>query len=280
MLTVNNLTFSYGKKPLFENLSLSVPEGSICGLLGLNGAGKSTLLYLMSGLLFPNSGEVCFNDINVAKRLPSTLGNMFIVPEEFELPSMTLAQYMKINAPFYPKFDPDKLRRSLEAFDMKVMNVNLQTLSMGQKKKVYLSFALATNVDLLIMDEPTNGLDIPSKSQFRKAVAQSMTDSQTILISTHQIRDIESMLDHLIMLDQSEVLLDCRVADVTDKLSFANYPMSQTPKDALFTQPSAIGCQAVTIKRDDEEPGEINVEMLFNAALAHKDTIRSLFRNK
>lgn len=278
MLTVNNLTFSYGKKPLFENLSLGVPEGSICGLLGLNGAGKSTLLYLMSGLLFPRDGAVLFNDVDVSKRLPSTLSNMFIVPEEFELPSMTLAQYMKINAPFYPKFDADKLRRSLEAFDMKVMDVNLQTLSMGQKKKVFLSFALATNVDLLIMDEPTNGLDIPSKSQFRKAVAQSMTDDQTILISTHQIRDIESMLDHLIMLDQSEVLLDCRVADVTEKLTFANYPMSQTPQDALFTQPSALGCQAVTVKKDDEESGEINVEMLFNAALAHRDTVRSLFR--
>lgn len=280
MLTVNNLTFSYGKKPLFENLSLEVPEGSICGLLGLNGAGKSTLLYLMSGLLFPREGEVLFNDEDVAKRLPSTLGNMFIVPEEFELPSMTLANYMKINSPFYPKFDTEKLRRSLEAFDMKIMDVNLQTLSMGQKKKAFLSFALATNVDLLIMDEPTNGLDIPSKSQFRKAVAQSMTDSQTILISTHQIRDIESMLDHLIMLDQSEVLLDCRVADVTDKLTFANYPMAQTPTDALFTQPSAIGCQAVTIRKGDEESGEINVEMLFNAALAHRDKIRSLFAKK
>ncbi|MCF0190403.1 MAG: ABC transporter ATP-binding protein [Marinilabiliaceae bacterium] len=278
MLKVEEMTFSYGSKKIFENLNLEIPEGRICGLLGLNGAGKSTLLYLMSGLLFAKSGRIEFNDIDVMKRSPKVLRDMFLIPEEFELPAMTLKRYVEINAPFYPNFDNEKLQHSLDAFDMKVKDVKLNTLSMGQKKKVFLSFALATNVSLLLMDEPTNGLDIPSKSQFRKAVAQSMREDQTILISTHQIRDIESMLDHIILIDESEVLLNATVGEILDKLLFADYLMRDTPADALYTQASALGQQAVTVKRADEESSDINVELLFNASLEHKDVIRKMFK--
>ena len=163
MLQVKNLTYGYRKsaKKIFNDFSLALEPGRVYGLLGRNGAGKSTLIYLMTGLLTPESGDVEYEGVDVRERRPSTLSNMFIVPEEFELPAISLKKYVEINAPFYPNFSYDDLRSYLDVFEMNDENVNLKSLSMGQKKKVFMSFAFATNTRLLLMDEPTNGLDIP-----------------------------------------------------------------------------------------------------------------------
>ena len=85
---------------------------------------------------------------------------------------------------------------------------------MGQKKKVFMSFALATGTRFLLMDEPTNGLDIPSKSQFRKVIANNMTEDRTLIISTHQVHDVESLLDHIIIMNQSQLLLDASISNI------------------------------------------------------------------
>ena len=223
MLSVNNLSFSYKKRSgdLFHDLSLELQAGNVYGLLGKNGAGKSTLINIMTGLLTPKSGEVIFDGVNVRQRLPKTMSDLFLIPEEFELPRLTLKQFVSINAPFYPNFSMDDLQRYLDIFDMGGdMNVKLNSLSMGQKKKVFLAFAFATNTHILIMDEPTNGLDIPSKSQFRKLVTTSMRDDKMMLISTHQVRDISEILDHVTILDQSRVLLNASIADVMKRLAF------------------------------------------------------------
>lgn len=161
------------------------------GLLGKNGTGKSTLLYLMCGLLRPKSGSVTFCGSEMSRRQPSALQEIFIVPEEFTLPAVTLAQYVKYNAQFYPRFSNEILNNCLRDFEMDG-NLRLNELSMGQKKKAFMSFALATNTRLLLMDEPTNGFDIPSKSQMRKVIASNMSDEKTIVVSTHQVRDVES----------------------------------------------------------------------------------------
>ncbi|MGM9803704.1 MAG: ATP-binding cassette domain-containing protein, partial [Muribaculaceae bacterium] len=188
MIQIKNLTYRYGKSPqtIFNDFSLSLEPGGVYGLLGRNGTGKSTLIYLVMGLLTPCGGSVTFGGVNVRERRPSVLADMFIVPEEFELPSISLSKYVEINAPFYPNFSYDDLRTYLEVFEMGDLNVNLKSLSMGQKKKVFMSFALAANTRVLLMDEPTNGLDIPSKSQFRKIIARSMSENKIIVLSTHQ----------------------------------------------------------------------------------------------
>ena len=200
MIEVNNISFGYGGKlnSVFKDFSLSVEPGRIYGLLGKNGTGKSTLLYLIAGLLRPVKGEITVNALVPQRRLPETLQDIFIVPEEFELPKMSLENYVRINAPFYPRFSWDDLRRNLRDFDLPE-SLNLGSLSMGQKKKVYMSFALATNTSLLLMDEPTNGLDIPAKGQFRKVISSSMNDERTILISTHQVGDVNVLLDHVMI---------------------------------------------------------------------------------
>ena len=213
MIDVNNITFGYNKYcNVLQDFSLQFEKGKVYGLLGKNGTGKSTLLYLMMGLLRPKKGEVRVEGMNPTDRLPEMMREMFIVPEEYDLPRISLRQYVKSMKPFYPKFSDELLERCLAGFDM-TKDVNLGSLSMGQKKKVYMCIALATNTEYLLMDEPTNGLDILSKSQFRKVVIESMTDDKTIIISTHQVHDVERMLDHVCIIEPNKVLLDAPLVE-------------------------------------------------------------------
>ncbi len=276
MFTINQLSFGYNKRTgnLFEDFSLELNAGNVYGLLGKNGAGKSTLIYLMTGLLTPQAGEVLFDGENVRKRLPKTMSDIFLVPEEFELPNLTLQKYVDINATFYPRFSMEDMQRYLDIFEMgEMMDVKLNSLSMGQKKKVFMAFAFATNTRALIMDEPTNGLDIPSKSQFRKLVTTSMSDDKMMLISTHQVRDISDILDHVTIIDQSRVLLNTGFADVMSRLAFR--PMREGDQP-IFVQQSAMGSLVAVPARDGEET-KVDLEMLFNATLQNPEAINQLF---
>ncbi len=277
MLQVKNVSFSYrrGKKEVLHDFSLSLGKGGVYGLLGRNGAGKSTLLYLMSGLLIPKKGEVIYHDVNVRLRQPVTLRDMFLVPEEFDLPPISLLSYVELNSPFYPRFSKEDMVKYLHYFEMD-QDVNLGALSMGQKKKVFMSFALATNTSLLIMDEPTNGLDIPGKSQFRKFIASGMTDDKTIIISTHQVRDIDRILDHVLIMDNSQVLLDESIGDICNKLLFVESDNRNLANNALFTLPSVQGNYLLLPNTDGEE-SEINLELLFGATLAEPEKIKRMF---
>lgn len=279
MIAVENLSFAYRKtkRAVLHDFSLSFEAGRVCGLLGKNGAGKSTLLYLMSGLLTPKNGRVVFHDTDVRRRLPVTLQDMFLVPEEFELPPVTLANYVKLNSPFYPRFSNEDMQRYLHYFEMDT-NVNLGALSMGQKKKVFMSFALATNTSLLLMDEPTNGLDIPSKSQFRKLIASGMTEDKTIIISTHQVRDIDKILDHVLIMDESRVLLNESTGNICEKLLFVESDNRELAKTALYAIPSIQG-NFLMLPNKEKEESEINLELLFNATLAVPEKLTQLFHS-
>ena len=265
MIEVNNISFKYaGQKDLvFDNFSLRLEENNIYGLLGKNGTGKSTLLYLIAGLLRPKSGSVSFDLVETCKRQPETLSEIFIVPEEFDLPSMSLEQYVKINESFYPRFSREVLEACLKDFEL-TMDIKLNALSMGQKKKVFMSFALAANTKLLLMDEPTNGLDIPSKSQFRKVVAQYMSEERTLIISTHQVHDVESLLDHILILSQQKLLLDAPVSEITEKYTF-EYRTPDEMDDVLYAEPSLQGNAVIAPRKEGSAETQINLELLFNA---------------
>lgn len=277
MIKVENLSFTYPKSKhmVLHDFSFSLEAGRVYGLLGRNGAGKSTLLYLMTGLLTPKKGKIMYHDINVRSRLPMTLQDMFLVPEEFELPSIPLKKYIELNAPFYPNFSKEDMHKYLHCFEMD-MDVNLGALSMGQKKKVFMSFALATNTSLLLMDEPTNGLDIPGKSQFRKFMASGMTDNKTIVISTHQIRDIDKMLDSVMIMDESRVLLNESTVHICEKLCFKESDDRSLIDKALFAVPSLHG-NSLLLLNEHNEDSDINIELLFNAILAQPQKIANLF---
>ena len=277
MLEVKNLSFSYGRRKamVLEDFSLTLQKGSVFGLLGKNGTGKSTLLYLMSGLLRPQNGQVLYKGTDVVKRYPETLQDMFLVPEEVVLPNVKLKHYVKLNAPFYPKFSGEVLKACLSEFGMGE-DLELGALSMGQKKKVFISFAIATNVTLLLMDEPTNGLDIPSKSQFRKMIATNMSDDKAVIISTHQVRDIDSLLDHVVIIDEKQLLLNESVANICDTLYFAEQSMNEPIDEALYVQPSVHG-NHVVLPNTYHEDSNVNLEVLFNAMLAEREKMQQMF---
>lgn len=280
MLSIKDVTYGYAANyKVLSNFSLEFGEGGIYGLLGKNGTGKSTLLYLIMGLLHPNKGEVLYNGVDTRLRNPDIMSDMFIVPEEYNLPAISLKEYINSLRRFYPRFSEDTLKRCLDGFGMP-LDVNLGALSMGQKKKVYMCMALAANTGLLLMDEPTNGLDIPSKSQFRKVVANSMTDDRTIIISTHQVRDVELLLDRLAVIDQNRVLLDATMGEISDKLRFVDVDRNSLSAEALYYEDSVHGYSAVMKKTADLSETCVNLELLFNALLTDSKIINDVLGGK
>ncbi len=270
MITVKKLTYTYqgSRKRVFDNFSLTLNGNGIYGLLGKNGTGKSTLLYLISGLLRPNKGTVEIDGTPSFLRTPEMLADIFLVPEEFDMPEISLKQFVKLNSAFYPHFSQELLEECLHDFDVNPGS-NLKSLSMGQKKKVFMSYALATNTKILLMDEPTNGLDIPSKSLFRKVIASHMDESRTLIVSTHQVHDIENLLDHIIIVDNSHVLLDASTSDITSRYAFRTIPTSDATS-AIYAEPSLGRLNAILKHENGEPETQIDLELLFDAAISHK----------
>jgi ABC-2 type transport system ATP-binding protein len=276
MIQIQNLSFDYGKrKPVFRNLNLTLTEGNVYGLLGKNGAGKSSLLRNMAGLLFPTAGTCVVNGYNAQDRLPSFLQDLYFLPEEFHTPSVKIKEFVEIYAPFYPNFSRKQFLEYLEEFQLSD-NEKFTELSLGQKKKALIGFALSTNTKVLLMDEPTNGLDIPSKSQFRKIIANVATEERIIVISTHQVRDLESLIDPIIILDNSEVLLNASTEKIAEKLCFKNVSTVTNHEAVLYSEHSIRGFSIVTQNTDNED-SKADLELLFNATLTNQAQIKELF---
>src|SRR5262245_25221400 len=207
MVNIESLTFGYGRNPLFNELGLTLAPGNIYGLLGVNGAGKSTLLKLMSGLLFAPRGTVRSLGQNPARRAPSFLLDVFVLPEDAQAPNMQAADYLRARAPLYPRFDRTAFERHLTEFELPSTG-NLAALSHGQQKKFLLAFGLASQARLVLLDEPTNGLDIPSKSVLRRVITEALTPDRLFVISTHQVRDLGPLMDPIVILNKGRVLLN------------------------------------------------------------------------
>lgn len=279
MIEVKNLNFSYGKKNyfVFEDLSLDICNGKIYGLLGENGAGKSSLLYLISGLLTPKNGKVFIDEKDVRKRTADVLSTLAILPEVFSFPDLTVAQFIKINKPFYKNFSEEDFYKYLEIFNLSKY-INVKFLSMGQSKKFYISFILACNTRYVFMDEPTNGLDIPSKNSFRKIISLAASEEKTIVISTHQVHDIEKLIDHIVILDHSKVYLNESVYNLVKKLKFVETNDRELIEKAIYTENTPGGVKAILARDEsDDEETEIDVELLFDAVTSKENIFNSKF---
>lgn len=277
MIKIENLNFSYRKKhSLFNNLQLNVKPGNIYGLLGKNGAGKTTLLKIISGLLTPTSGKCEVLNSNPALRKPSMLQDLFIVPEAFYLPPIKITDYVRLNSVFYPNFDHEQFNNMLSEFQLN-SEEKLDQLSYGQKKKVILSFAFASNVRLVLLDEPTNGMDIPSKSQFRKLLATAATEERVFIISTHQARDLANIIDPIIILDNGEIVFNYSNEEISSKLAFISVN-DKNQEGVLYTEETLGGYRAVV--KSQGEPTRVDVELLFNAITNNPKQITELFNNK
>jgi len=274
MIKIDNLSFKYGKKEVLNDISMKLEAGKIYGLLGENGVGKTTLLKIISGLQKPWKGSCSVFGEDPFKRTPSFLSRIFYLPEELEFiqNDYSIRYFAKINAPFYPKFDNEKFETILKEFEVEG-DKKLNKLSYGQMKKAVLSFAIATNAELLLLDEPSNGLDIPSKTLFRRIIVQYVSDNTCTLISTHQVRDLENLIDPIIILDNKAVLINASLEKISEKLYFGLY--SSVPANALYSEPTPGGYLCVM---QNEEMGEskVNIEALFNATMHHKTLIREL----
>jgi ABC-2 type transport system ATP-binding protein len=278
MIDIQNLSFGYKrKKLLYKNLTLKLEAGSIYGLLGKNGAGKSTLLKNFIGLLFPKDGKIAVNEFEPKKRWPSFLDTIYFIPEEVYVPALTVEGYKNLFSPFYPSFSEEQFYSYLEQLDVKDKG-KLNGLSFGQQKKFIIAFALACNTKVLLLDEPTNGLDIPSKIKFRKLIASIFTDDKIIFISTHQIRDLDNLIDRVIVVDNGELLLNASVSDISEKLCFKTVSELSSPDEILYSEESLKGFSIVT-KNTNAEDSKVNLEHLFNAITEKPILAKAIFKN-
>lgn len=277
MIKIQDLHFAYGRKKVFNGLSLTLAPGHIYGLLGKNGTGKSTLLRNIAGLLFPNDGELRVMNHRPADRQPSFLQEVFTVPEEFYLPNLSIAKFQDSNAPFYPKFNQDQFQAYLKEFEIP-LDQKLQQMSYGQKKKMLIAFGLACNTALLLMDEPTNGLDIMSKSQFRKTMASAVNDNKCILISTHQVKDLENLIDRITIIDEGAILFDKTIEEINSRLNCKVSFDASEISNAIYREPSMRGETIIQLNYDGDE-GKMDLEMLYKAVVLRGDEIRAVFKN-
>jgi len=276
MIEINELSFGYANSDkLFKNMQLAMEKGGICGLLGKNGSGKTTLLKVIAGLIFPREGSCRVLGKVPSRRQPSFLEEIYFLPEDLFVPALTVDNYVEFYASFYPRFDHVLLSSCLNEFDLPRDKL-LTNFSHGQKKKFLIAFGLATNCRLFILDEPTNGLDIPSKAQFRKLLASIATDEKLFIISTHQVHDVENLIDSILILDEGKIIFHQSLLEVAKQLAFVQ---QQTEPDlsACFYYEKQLSGYATVITNSNDQDTHVDLEILFNAILSNKTKMQKLF---
>jgi ABC-2 type transport system ATP-binding protein len=280
MIRLETIDFGYSKKRLlFKNLTLELSRGHIYGLLGKNGAGKTTLLKLISGLRFISNGSALVFNENPALRKPKMLQDISFLPEELYTPSLKVKEFIQAYAPFYPNFSHQQFQDYLNIFEISNQNERIDKMSFGQKKKVMIAFSLACNTKILIMDEPTNALDIPSKAIFRKLMAPISTEERIVIISTHQVRDLHSLIDAIIILDSGKVILNESTETITQKLAFEVIEETESDTAILYEEDNVRG--KVTVRENTQQKEtKLDIELLFNAVMLNKEKIQHIFNPK
>ena len=277
IINIENVAFSYKKnQPLLESINLKMEYNRIYGLLGKNGEGKSTLLKLISGLSFPQSGQINVMGFNPQKRNPAFLQEVFFLTEELPQIHLSAADYEKVYAPFYPKFSSELFNKLLLEFEIDSRSKTQNTMSHGQKKKVMIAFGLATQTKLLLMDEPTNGLDIPSKAQFRKIVASIINEENCMIISTHQVRDLDNLIDSVTIMDNHKITFNQTLGAIEEKLLFKVSDRNNPDQQAIYSEDTLRGLYQIC-KNTTGESSKVDIELLFNAIVCERDKVYSQF---
>ena len=276
MIDIQDLGFRYRKRgqSLFSNLNLRLPAGTLCGLLGSNGAGKSTLLKLMAGLSSPQQGSCTVLGHSPGERAPEFLADVFLLPEEFQLPAIEATDYEKRIGALYPRFDGALFNRLLTELQIPRPQ-KLNTLSQGQKKKFLLAFGLATQVRLMILDEPTNGLDIPSKGQFRRLLIDQFQPERSFLISTHQVHDLQGLIDSVMVLAQGQILLHETIDELESRLQIT--VEQDPPHDALYVEKSLEGFKVIR-ENPGRQDSRLDLELMFGLVTTGPGKVREIFR--
>lgn len=256
-----SFTYPYSGAAALRNISLSIDEG-IYLLLGENGAGKTTFLHLAASLLLPSSGGVTINGSDSRDRKPSTLRSVFFTADDTEMPADTISTLARLHGRvFYPRFDSAMLDENLAAFGINP-SIPLSSMSLGQRKKAIAAYALALRADILLLDEPANGLDIGSRDILRSLMARCVEPGQTVIVSTHTTADLQPLFDGIIMLRQSNLLFCNTTAHIASRLGFGIYNIP--PREALFTM-NDIGRFRSIVPADPLSPSEIDIHLLYSS---------------
>ncbi len=271
MVQISAMHLSYRRTKVFDGIDLDIERGRLYGLLGKNGAGKSTLLYTMAGLLKPQQGKVDVLGYIPHLRLPDFLTQVFLIPEEFHLPDISLSSFVKHYAVFYPGFSHTLFSEYLQMFD--IPDTTLLKMSYGQKKKVLISFALASRARLLLMDEPTNGLDIISKAQFKKVMARALNDELSIIISSHQVQDLTNLIDRIVILDHAKIVLNQTLDEIGKRLTFSVANDPELVSRAFYAEP-VLGGSYMVIPADLGRESQVDLELLYKAVMANADGLQ------
>lgn len=273
MITLQNLGFYYRKgKPVLDDISTELESGKIYGLLGLNGVGKTTLLKIIAGLRFPKYGNIEVKGRVPGQRSIEFLSDLVFVPDEITLPKVTVREYEKLYAALYPKFDAGKFEKLLKDFKVDI-GEKIHNLSFGQQKKMYMAFALAANTGVLLLDEPTNGLDIPSKRQFRKVLSSHISDETLVVISSHQIRDLHSVIDHILVLDNGKLVVNSSINHLTSLIGFTSSPVDG--RHMLYSE-TLVNGDYYMVENTMGLESDFDIEMFFNAITNRPEILKLL----
>lgn len=275
MIALSELSFGYAKtaRPLFNKLNMELPAGTLCGMLGPNGAGKSTLLKILAGLIHPASGQCQVLSHSPSDRCVDFLSDVFLLPEDIYVPPISFASFHSRYSPFYPKFNDKVFTNLLQEFNIPD-GKSLRQMSLGQKKKFLLAFGIATQTRLLIMDEPTNGLDIPSKAQFRKVLVNHFDSQRSFIISTHQVQDLEGLIDSLIVVSDGKILLQEDLDFIGSRIAMTKE--KSVPDDALYYEDSLHGFSVVRKNLDGIE-GHVDLELLYGFVTSDSSQCQEVF---
>ena len=272
MIQIEELMFSYRGHRVYDGLTTKFEQGRIYGLLGRNGAGKTTLLRLISGLMKCDGGKILANGHEPFSRSPEFLDRIFLLPESFNAPETTITELASEYGSFYSGFNYDALLQYLSALEVSP-TIKISRMSFGQGKKAMIAFALSLNTDILLLDEPGNGLDIPSKLCLRRILADCRTDGRILLLSTHQVRDIADIIDHVTVIDRGRLLVNTSVTHLNDKLMTVR--STSRISGVLFSEQVHDGYIHV-LPRENltcQEGENIDLEILFNACITNRKEV-------
>ncbi len=261
MITLRNLTYRYRKGiEALTDVNADIPCG-IHLLLGENGAGKTTLLHIIASLLSPTAGTCLIDGEPTIQRFPQLLEKLFILSDEMRFPGRTINEFKKVHSVFYPNFSEEMLQANLQEFGM-TGDEQLDKLSLGTRKKAQIAYALALRTQVLLLDEPANGLDITTKKALRFMMARCIDETQTAIISTHTVWDFQNLFDGLLVLSRGKLIVAKSTVEISERITFVNSPIP--PYEAIYME-QELGQFRSIVENTDGETSDINYTLLYSA---------------
>ena len=214
MLEMKNVTKTFGKCKALDDLTMTVPKGSVYGLVGPNGAGKSTAIRLMTGIYRPDSGSVTLEGMPVYENPVKKVRMGYIPDDIFYFPSASMEEMKSFYKGIYPQFDEELYKRLFEVFQLPKKSP-IRRFSKGMQKQAAFHLSICTRPEMLILDEPVDGLDPVMRRQVWSLILSDVAQyGTTVLISSHNLRELEDICDHVGIMDHGRMLLERSLADM------------------------------------------------------------------